>query len=65
MHDENKGTLVIISHQERILRIADEIVHAGGRSRSEASGEREQMLNQVISTGSAFPGCPRTGGCFR
>ena len=56
MHDENKGTLVIISHQERILRIADEIVLLADGA-IQASGEREQMMNQVISTGSAFPGC--------
>ena len=56
MHDENKGTLVIISHQERILRIADEIVLLADGT-IQASGEREQMMNQVISTGSAFPGC--------
>lgn len=56
MHDENKGTLVIISHQERILRIADEIVLLADGA-IQASGEREQMMNQVISTGSAFSGC--------
>ena len=56
MHDENKGTLVIISHQERILRIADEIVLLADGA-IQASGEREQMMNQVISTGSAFLGC--------
>ena len=56
MHDENKGTLVIISHQERILRIADEIVLLADGA-IQASGEREHMMNQVISTGSAFPGC--------
>ena len=56
MHDENKGTLVIISHQERILRIADEIVLLADGA-IQASGEREQMMKQVISTGSAFPGC--------
>ena len=56
MHDENKGTLVIISHQERILRIADEIVLLADGA-IQASGEREQMMNQVISTGSAVPGC--------
>ena len=63
MHDENKGTLVIISHQERILRIADEIVLLADGA-IQASGEREQMMNQVISTGSAFPGCRRQEDVF-
>ena len=26
MHDETHGTIMIISHQERILNIADEII---------------------------------------
>ena len=56
MHDENKGTMIIISHQERILRIADEIVLLAD-GEIQAAGEREEMMNRVVSTGSAFPGC--------
>ena len=56
IHTRQDCTMVIISHQERILRIADEIVLLADGA-IQASGEREQMMNQVISTGSAFPGC--------
>lgn len=44
---EKKGTLLIISHQERILEIADEIiVVAKGRVR--AAGAREEILPSLL-----------------
>lgn len=43
MHGQQKNTLIIISHQERILRIADEIILLSDGS-VQASGPREEML---------------------
>lgn len=43
LRKRNKGTLLIISHQERILSIADEIiVISGGKVRD--MGSREKIL---------------------
>lgn len=51
-----KGTLVIISHQERILRIADEIVLvADGKVKD--IGSPEKMLGGILSSGDVHPGC--------
>lgn len=51
------GSLLIISHQERILDIADEIVViAGGAVRT--SGPKDEVLPQLLH-GEAFAGCPR------
>lgn len=45
---EKKGTLLVISHQERILSIADEIVViAGGRVKR--AGAREEILPTLLS----------------
>ena len=50
------GSLLIISHQERILNIADEIiVIADGGVR--VSGPREDVLPKLLS-GESFAGCP-------
>ena len=57
MHKDLTGTLMIISHQERILRIADEIILLAGGS-IQASGAREQML-PVLQGKSAAVGCCR------
>ncbi len=49
MHDEINGSIVIISHQERILNIADRIiVIADGSVR--ASGKKEEILPELFST---------------
>lgn len=48
MRGEGSGTLMVISHQERILSIADEIVViAGGRVR--AAGPREEILPGLLA----------------
>lgn len=48
MHEDLQGNLIIISHQERILRIADEIILlADGTVRT--SGTKEEMMQQVLS----------------
>ncbi len=57
---ENRGTLVIISHQERILSIADEIiVIADGKVR--ISGKREDILPSLLN-GEYTCGCPKRNG---
>lgn len=48
LRGEGAGTLMVISHQERILSIADEIVViAGGRVR--AAGPREEILPGLLA----------------
>lgn len=54
MQAKKDNTIIIISHQERILKIADEIVIlANGKLK--ASGAKEEMLPQVLNT--ATEGC--------
>ena len=46
--DKTQGTLLIISHQERILNIADRIiVIADGKVKTD--GEKEGVLPQILS----------------
>ena len=47
MHDDIKGSIVIISHQERILNIADEIVLISN-GKVEKHGPKEEMLPQIF-----------------
>ena len=47
MHDDIKGSIVIISHQERILNIADEIVLITN-GRVEKHGTKDEMLPQIF-----------------
>ena len=47
MHTKKENTIIIISHQERILKTADEIVViANGKVK--ASGSRDEMLGEVL-----------------
>ena len=47
MHEKINGSILIISHQERILNIADRIiVIAGGEV--EQSGTREEVLPRLL-----------------
>lgn len=59
---KSEGELVVISHQERILSIADDIiVVADGKIR--ISGTKEEVLPKLIS-GEYSSSCPkRTGDC--
>ena len=50
-----EGTLVIVSHQERLLRIADEIIVLAGGKR----GAGEEMLMSLISSGDAGTVCEK------
>jgi Fe-S cluster assembly ATP-binding protein len=59
--------LIIISHQERILSIADEIVLIEG-GRIKAHGEKEVLYPQLFRQASVCPGCACNDAhtdCFR
>ena len=50
MHEEIRGTILIISHQERILNIADQIVLlADGRIKK--VGSREEIMPGLLGAG--------------
>lgn len=56
MREKTKGSIVIISHQERILNIADRIVViSDGRITRE--GKREEVLPEILGTSSAVEAC--------
>ena len=50
MYAETKGSIMIISHQERILNIADKVVVIRG-GRIAGVGTREEMLPELLGTG--------------
>ncbi|HPR40104.1 MAG TPA: ATP-binding cassette domain-containing protein [Oscillospiraceae bacterium] len=50
MHEDLSGALVVISHQERILRIADEIVLLADGT-VQASGAKDEMMARVLAAG--------------
>ena len=47
MHEDIKGSIVIISHQERILDIADEIVLIKN-GKVVAQGKKDEMLSKIL-----------------
>ena len=47
MHEDIKGSIVIISHQEKILNIADEIVLIAN-GKVEKHGKKDEMLPQIF-----------------
>ena len=49
MRKESGGTIIIISHQERILNIADRIIVLGGGTVS-SEGTKEEILPQLLCT---------------
>lgn len=56
MRETTKGSILIISHQERILNIADEIVViAGGQIIKQ--GTKEEVMPQIVGTSSAVDTC--------
>lgn len=59
MRQSLKGTLIIISHQERILSIADELVVISN-GRVEAAGPRAELLEQLLSGKPCCSACPAT-----
>ncbi len=63
MRKNLKGTLIIISHQERILRIADEIILLKDGV-VEKTGGGEEMMGQVFASGGFSPACCREEALF-
>lgn len=57
LREQLSGTLLIISHQERILEIADEIVIVAD-GRVEAHGPRGEILPALLADGGSCPRCP-------
>lgn len=56
MRNQTHGSIIIISHQERILNIADKIiVIADGRVSK--SGPKEEILPEILGTASAVDAC--------
>lgn len=56
MRQQTQGSIMIISHQERILNIADRIVViADGRITKE--GPKDQVLPEILGTASAVDAC--------
>ncbi|MBQ7354325.1 MAG: ATP-binding cassette domain-containing protein [Clostridia bacterium] len=47
MHDKTKGSIIIISHQERILDIADKIIVVSGGVIA-AMGEKSEILPELL-----------------
>lgn len=49
MHDEVQGSIVIISHQEKILQIADEIILIA-KGKVEKIGKKDEILPSLLNT---------------
>ena len=58
MRDRTDGSILIISHQERILNIADEIVVIAD-GRITAQGPKEDILPGLLGTASAVDACSK------
>lgn len=56
MRNKTHGSILIISHQERILDIADEIVVISNGSVLK-HGTRDEILPEILGTPSALEGC--------
>lgn len=56
MRETTKGSIMIISHQERILNIADRIVVVADGSITK-QGKREEILPEILGTASAIETC--------
>ena len=48
LHDRQEKTIIIISHQERIIRLADEILLIAG-GQIQHKGPADEMYNQIMS----------------
>lgn len=59
LHDETHGSIIIISHQERIINIADEIILiAGGEIKD--IGSKDKIMPLLLSGNIAAQGCKYT-----
>lgn len=56
MYQQTRGSILIISHQERILNIADKIIYLKG-GRVEKYGDRDSILPGLLGTSSQIT-CP-------
>ena len=56
LHDRQEKTILIISHQERIIRLADEILLVAG-GRVQERGPMDQMYDQLLT--GIVAGCNR------
>ena len=56
LHEDVHGSILIISHQERILNIADEIVVIADGQIS-AQGSKDEILPKLLGTASAVDAC--------
>ncbi|MCR5354729.1 MAG: ATP-binding cassette domain-containing protein [Lachnospiraceae bacterium] len=62
MRETVKGTIIVISHQERILNIADEIVVIEN-GKVKKHGTRDEILPELLGTSAAAPiACEKLGG---
>lgn len=61
MREITDGSILIISHQERILDIADEIVVIA-EGRVSKVGSKEEVLPQLLGTSSAVTACAALNG---
>lgn len=58
MHEQLHGSILIISHQERILNIADQIILiADGKLMKK--GTKEEVLPELLGTANAAPSCDK------
>ena len=58
MRETTKGSILIISHQERILNIADEIVVLANGTISKR-GKKDDILPEILGTTAAISSCDR------
>ena len=58
LHDRTHGTIVIISHQERIINIADELILISG-GRITKTGSREEVMPLILGENWAVDTCDR------
>lgn len=58
LHDETHGSIVIISHQERIINIADEIILLAD-GQIVKSGSKDEIMPLLMSGNIAKPGCSK------
>ncbi|MCD7708982.1 MAG: ATP-binding cassette domain-containing protein [Clostridiales bacterium] len=58
MREQTDGSILIISHQERILNIADEIVVISG-GKITAQGSRDDILPTLLGSDSAVDACAK------
>ena len=59
MRNVIKGTILIISHQERILNIADEVILLS-EGKIQKQGKKEEILDAILKTEKS--GCCKLGG---